>query len=53
MASKLKRVRTKNFTEQDKHLLIKLIMPFKNVIENIKVSTYLFHQCTVYHLTQY
>lgn len=40
MASKLKRVRTKNFTEQDKQLLIKLIMPFKNVIENIKVCTY-------------
>lgn len=35
MASK--RVRNKNFTEKEKAMLMELIMPHKNIIENIKV----------------
>jgi len=33
----MKRTRTKNFSEQEKQLLITLITPYKHVIEKIKV----------------
>lgn len=36
-----KRLRGKNFTESEKEALIDLILPFKSVIENIKVRSYL------------
>lgn len=32
-----KHVRTKKFTEKEKEMLISLINPYKNIIENIKV----------------
>jgi len=32
-----KRTRTKNFSEKEKEMLIDLINPHKNIIENIKV----------------
>lgn len=32
-----KRTRTKNFSEKEKEMLIALINPHKNIIENIKV----------------
>jgi len=38
---KQKRMRGKNFTEREKELLIDLILPFKPIIENIKVSSVL------------
>ncbi|XP_060875550.1 uncharacterized protein LOC132948884 [Metopolophium dirhodum] len=34
----MKRTRTKNFSEQEKQLLITLITPYKHVIENIKTD---------------
>lgn len=32
-----KRTRTKNFSDKEKEMLIALISPYKNIIENIKV----------------
>lgn len=37
---KSKRQRGKNFTEWEKDMLIDLILPFKSIIENMKVSTF-------------
>ncbi|CAI6368306.1 unnamed protein product [Macrosiphum euphorbiae] len=34
----VKRTRTKNFSEQEKELLITLITPYKHIIENIKTD---------------
>lgn len=34
-----KRQRGKNFTEREKEFLIDLILPYKSIIENVKVST--------------
>jgi len=33
-----KRQRGKNFTEREKEVLIDLILPYKSIIENVKVS---------------
>ncbi|XP_029348111.1 uncharacterized protein LOC115034794 [Acyrthosiphon pisum] len=38
-ASAIKRLRNKNFTEKEKEMLMELIIPHKNVIENIKTDS--------------
>lgn len=37
-----KRQRGKNFTEREKEFLIDLILPYKAVIENVKVSIFFY-----------
>lgn len=37
-----KRQRGKNFTEREKEYLIDLILPYKSIIENVKVSKFFY-----------
>lgn len=38
MTTEMRRGRTRNFTEEEKEMLIKLIIPFKNYLVNVKVN---------------
>jgi len=49
MTTKQKRTRTKNFSEQEKELLITLITPY--IIILLKILKYVFHQCSLINIT--